>query len=287
MKSVIKIAAPLAAAAALAACGTQDVEDVRTLNPQGTSFNDNLARDYRDLALYEADRMYDWKDAPYFARKAKLAASGKPTAAATIDREKGADFDIPEERRAELEDGFRRLDAAMRAGARTDYPALAATAQAKYDCWVEQSEEDWQYDHIASCKDDFILAMERMETKAVTEAMPPVLVFFDWDKATLEGEAMPIVNQLADALRDQRGDVRVTGFADTSGPQDYNYRLGLRRAETVAGALANRGVDINRMTVTSEGEEDLRVPTGDGVREPQNRRVSVEATVTRPAMASR
>lgn len=287
MKRMMKIAAPLAAAAVLAACGTGAVDDVRGLNPQGSAFNDHLARNYKDLALYEADRMYDWKDAPYFARKAQLAASGQLPAAATIDGEKGAEFDIPEPRRNELRQGFQRLDAVMRAGARNQYPALAAAAQAKYDCWVEQSEENWQFDHIASCRDEFNLAMQRIETEATTDAGPPVLIFFDWDQATLEREAIPIVNQLADSLRNQEGAIRVTGHADTSGPRDYNYRLGMRRAETVAGALASRGVDRTRMTLISEGETDLRVPTADGVREPQNRRVNVQAATTRPAMASR
>jgi OOP family OmpA-OmpF porin len=286
MTRMLKMAAPVLAAAALAACGTADVQDARDLNVQGTAFNDNLARNYRDLALFEADEMYDWKDAPWFARKANLAAAGKPVAA-TSPTGGDTEFDIPEARRAELITGYQRLDAVMRSGARTRYPALAATAQAKYDCWVEQSEEDWQYDHIASCRDDFNLAMERMETKATMDAGPPVLIFFDWNQATLEREAIPIVDQLAKSLRDGEGGIKITGHADTSGPRDYNYRLGMRRAETVAGALRAQGVDGDRMTLTSEGEADLRVPTADGVREPQNRRVTVEATAMRPAMASR
>lgn len=284
MMSFVKIAAPLAAASVLAACGTYEVEDVRTMNVQGESYNAYLARDYRDLALYEADRMYDWKDAPYFARKSLAAAKGDQVAAADMD---GEGWDIPEERRGELMAGYQRLNAAMNSGARTDYPALAATAQAKYDCWVEQSEEDWQYDHIASCRDEFNLVMERIETKATMDAGPPVLIFFDWDQATLEREAVPIVDQLADSLRTQEGRVEVTGHADTSGPQDYNYELGMRRAQTVAGALAERGVDRDRMTLTSEGESDLRVPTADGVREPQNRRVTVQVQPEAPSMASR
>lgn len=285
MKLFTKVAAPLAAAVALSACGTNDVSDVRNMNVQGNAFNDQLARNYQDLALYEADRMYDWSSAPWYARKAKLAANGQLVAAASLDDGKGASFNIPRERRTELNQGFQRLDAAMRAGARTRYPALAATAQAKYDCWVEQSAENWQYDHIASCRDDFNLAMERMETPV--DAGPPVLIFFDWDQAVLEREAVPIVNQLADSLRNRQGDIRVTGHADTSGPRDYNYELGMRRAQTVAAALAQRGVDRQRMTLVSEGETDLRVPTADGVREPQNRRVNVQAATQRPAMASR
>lgn len=284
MYRILKFAAPLAAAMALAACGTQDVESARDLSVTGDSYSANLARDYRDLALYEADRMYDWKDAPYFARKSLAAAQGQPVAAADLD---GEGWDIPKERRAELIDGYRRLQAAMQDGAQTQYPALAATAQAKYDCWVEQSEEDWQFDHIASCRDDFNLAMKRIETKATMDPGPPVLIFFDWDKSVLQRDAVPIIDQLANALRSQQGTIRVIGHADTSGPQDYNYTLGMRRAQTVADALADRGVDADRMSLESSGESDLRVPTADGVREPQNRRATVQVQPQTPAMASR
>jgi len=48
---------------------------------------------------------------------------------------------------------------------------------------------------------------------------------------------------------------------------------GLRRA--AAAVLVQDGVPQTNLVVTGRGENDLRVPTPDGVREPQNRRVEI------------
>ncbi len=109
---------------------------------------------------------------------------------------------------------------------------------------------------------------------------PPVhqvyLVFFDWDKYNITPEGQQIV-QLAANQYHAGGSVRltVTGFTDTSGSASYNQRLSERRANAVAAALERLGVPRTDMAVSGRGENDLRVPTPNGVREPQNRRVEI------------
>jgi outer membrane protein OmpA-like peptidoglycan-associated protein len=51
--------------------------------------------------------------------------------------------------------------------------------------------------------------------------------------------------------------------------------LSLRRAKAVQAAMAKLGVPQNSIGVTGKGEEQPLVPTADGVREPQNRRVEI------------
>ena len=102
------------------------------------------------------------------------------------------------------------------------------------------------------------------------------LVFFDWDRDTITPEGMQIVQQAAAAFR-AGGPVtiQVTGYADRSGSAGYNQRLSERRANNVAGAMVRLGVPRQQMAVGGRGENDNRVPTADGVREPQNRRVEI------------
>jgi len=102
------------------------------------------------------------------------------------------------------------------------------------------------------------------------------LVFFDWDKYNITPEGQQII-QLAAQQYKAGGSVRlqVTGYTDTSGSPSYNQRLSERRANAVANALAGLGVARSDMAVIGRGENDLRVPTADGVREPQNRRVEI------------
>ena len=109
---------------------------------------------------------------------------------------------------------------------------------------------------------------------------PPVhqvyLVFFDWDKYNITPEGAQIIQLAANQYR-SGGSVRlqVTGYTDTSGSKAYNQRLSERRANAVAAALEKLGVPRTDMAVSGRGQNDLRVPTADGVREPQNRRVEI------------
>lgn len=116
---------------------------------------------------------------------------------------------------------------------------------------------------------------------AATPAPPPperkvFLVFFDWDRDTITPEGMQIIQQAAAAYRSGAPvRIMVTGYTDRSGSPGYNQRLSERRANNVANAMAGMGVPRGQMAVSGRGENDNRVPTADGVREPQNRRVEI------------
>jgi hypothetical protein len=109
-----------------------------------------------------------------------------------------------------------------------------------------------------------------------TTPAPSFMVFFDWDRSNLSPQAMATLQQAADAFK-STGAARVTatGHTDTSGPENYNMALSLRRANTVKDALITLGVPAAAITATGVGEAGLLVQTADGVREPQNRRVEV------------
>jgi OOP family OmpA-OmpF porin len=102
------------------------------------------------------------------------------------------------------------------------------------------------------------------------------LVFFDWSKADLTDRARQIIGEAASA-RSSTGVTRieVNGFTDRSGPASYNMGLSQRRANAVAAELVRRGVPRNEIVTRGFGEENNLVPTADGVREPQNRRVEI------------
>ena len=102
------------------------------------------------------------------------------------------------------------------------------------------------------------------------------LVFFDWDRADLTDRARQIIAEAAQATtRVQVTRIEVAGHADTSGTPSYNQGLSQRRAQNVASELVRLGVPREAITVQAFGESRPLVPTGDGVREPQNRRVEI------------
>jgi outer membrane protein OmpA-like peptidoglycan-associated protein len=102
------------------------------------------------------------------------------------------------------------------------------------------------------------------------------LVFFDWDRADLTDRARQIIGDAAqNSRRVQSTRIEVSGHADRSGTPAYNQRLSQRRAEVVAAELVRQGVNRNEIGVQAFGESRPLVPTGDNVREPQNRRVEI------------
>jgi OmpA-OmpF porin, OOP family len=102
------------------------------------------------------------------------------------------------------------------------------------------------------------------------------LVFFDWDKATLTDRARQIIREAADnSTKVQYTRIEVNGYTDTSGTPKYNQGLSVRRARAVQAELVKDGVPANAITIQGFGDTHLLVPTGPGVREPQNRRVEI------------
>ena len=101
-------------------------------------------------------------------------------------------------------------------------------------------------------------------------------VLFDWDRYDLTPQATEIVRQAAAHARAGGATrVHVVGHADTSGSAAYNVRLSQRRAATVRDALIAQGVTGGAITTEGRGETDLARPTADGVREPLNRRATI------------
>jgi outer membrane protein OmpA-like peptidoglycan-associated protein len=108
------------------------------------------------------------------------------------------------------------------------------------------------------------------------EAPKSYLVFFDFDKSDLTPEAQKIVRTAADnATKSNATKIEVTGHTDTSGSDAYNMRLSKRRAMSVEQELVKDGVPRQEIAIFAKGKREPLVPTGDGVREPQNRRVQI------------
>jgi opacity protein-like surface antigen len=102
------------------------------------------------------------------------------------------------------------------------------------------------------------------------------MVFFGWDKATLTDHARQIIREAADnSTKAQYTRIEVNGYTDTSGTKRYNQGLSVRRARAVQAELVKDGVPKNAITIQGFGDINLLVPTGPGVREPQNRRVEI------------
>ena len=95
-------------------------------------------------------------------------------------------------------------------------------------------------------------------------------------QGNLTDRARQIIKEAADnSTHVQYTRIEVNGYTDTSGTPQYNMGLSIRRANAVKAELIKDGVPVNAITTQGFGETHLLVPTGPGVREPQNRRVEI------------
>jgi outer membrane protein OmpA-like peptidoglycan-associated protein len=102
------------------------------------------------------------------------------------------------------------------------------------------------------------------------------IIFFGHNKSDLTTQAMDVVKEAAAAAKSGNiANVKLVGHTDRSGSDSYNQALSLRRAKSVKAALVGQGVADGSISMEAKGESEPLVPTADGVREPQNRRVNI------------
>jgi peptidoglycan-associated lipoprotein len=83
-------------------------------------------------------------------------------------------------------------------------------------------------------------------------------VYFDFDKSDLRPDAEATLRRNAAWLRKWPSvKVRVDGCADPRGTNEYNFGLGMRRADTVRAFLVSLGVALDRIEVVAVGETQL------------------------------
>jgi len=84
------------------------------------------------------------------------------------------------------------------------------------------------------------------------------VVHFDFDKYNIREDQLPIVEEVANILKDTKTNytVRIEGNCDEWGTDEYNYALGLKRAKTVKQALIDLGVPADKLTIISYGESN-------------------------------
>ena len=283
----------------------EDVTLLDEVQAVGSPFTQKLTSEYRDFVHHEIDAMHDHADGLHFARKGAAASKGY-----VVMPEPVSDWNLIPSDRHELATARGRLIRVFEYGARELRPEISAIAQARFDCWIEQEEENWQSSDIAKCKSEFFEALATLEAdikrpeppKPVAPVQQPpaapaplvespldvdptqpmrvenalYLVFFDFNKSNLNQGALSVIDAVANEIRSRSlNRVNIVGHADTVGSNRYNENLALKRANVVRSALITRGIAPNILRVESRGETDPMVPTADNVREPANRRAEI------------
>lgn len=90
---------------------------------------------------------------------------------------------------------------------------------------------------------------------AISEAQSKIqTVLFDFDKFNIRADMQAIVDGNAKVAGGVDAKIKLEGNADERGTDEYNYALGLKRANSVKAAYAAKGVAEARMSTVSFGE---------------------------------
>ncbi len=101
-------------------------------------------------------------------------------------------------------------------------------------------------------------------------------VYFEFDKSNLTSKSIQILKSVASALNENKSiQVTLAGHADERGTREYNLALGQRRAETVSDYFILNGINKNRISVKSYGEERPLAFGQDDESYSKNRRVEI------------
>jgi outer membrane protein OmpA-like peptidoglycan-associated protein len=119
---------------------------------------------------------------------------------------------------------------------------------------------------LAPDKAQLIFKLGKGEQSAVAKELKldRVIIFdysekvaFDTDRFDLKTDALPILNKQADILVNYfpKAPVHVCGYTDSTGSDDHNLKLSVKRANAVADYLIAKGVPKDRITPHGFGKE--------------------------------
>ena len=105
----------------------------------------------------------------------------------------------------------------------------------------------------------------------------PSDISFATNSAAVEPRLRPVLDAFANGLNNNPSPtmVRVVGHTDNTGSDAINDPLSLRRAESVRGYLADRGVRSDRIEVAGRGSREPLVSNDTAESRAKNRRVEI------------
>ena len=99
-------------------------------------------------------------------------------------------------------------------------------------------------------------AIEAKKRQEIERLRSEHIVYFDFDKSTVDGDFSAVLNAHAKFLNENSNvNVLIEGHADERGTPEYNIALGERRAKSIETYLENMGVSASQLSTVSYGEE--------------------------------
>lgn len=258
MKTVLAVSS-IATLMLMAACDTTLYDELQTTEATAGDFSKALKNEYSAFAKSEIDQ-YDWPDQQLIAKKGLLAARG-----AQPLPEEPKNWNIEKKAQGDLLNSRKDLIHWLNTDARFKKPIRSARAQASFDCWVEQKEENWQIEHINTCREGTALALPDITH-----------INFAFNKSSIDDTSLEHLRKVALDWRNDSGEfLLLQGHTDQVGNKTYNYALSKKRAEAVKRSLLAFGVPEDQIYMELWGKTRPRAELTDDKKQISNRRVEI------------
>lgn len=91
-----------------------------------------------------------------------------------------------------------------------------------------------------------------------------VKVYFDYDKSDLRDDAVQVLSKAVYTMESNlKADILITGNADVRGSEQYNQKLGERRAAAVKKFMTDHNIPENRIKILSQGKMNALAASND------------------------
>ena len=169
--------------------------------------------------------------------------------------------------RADAADQKAQADAARSAAEASQASAMQADAASQAAALSAQQQADELQRQIATLQ-------ARQTDRGLVVTLGDVL--FASGRADLKDGADRNLNKLVSFLNKYPDrSVRIEGYTDSVGTEDFNLGLSQRRADSVRSYLVNQGIGSERLTTSGRGEADPVAGNDSASGRQQNRRVEV------------
>lgn len=254
-----------------------EIEALNEAKSTGSPFTQRMTDEYRSYVKLK-QRSLDYSDARHFARKGLMSAQGQ-----VVMPEPLSNWHLDDTSARDLRAARTELLQVLNAGGRAKAPVEASAAQMKYDCWIEQEEQNWASPRPVACRAEYQKAFQALKARVgntlpksekageaipekvmpkndviTSDNMPPVmdpsaiqsgldegmfLAFFDFDSAKLNATGTQVVDAVAEQIKKRKDLKSVRLVGHTDSSGSAQYNM----------RLSARRADAVRSALASRG----------------------------------
>jgi outer membrane protein OmpA-like peptidoglycan-associated protein len=123
-------------------------------------------------------------------------------------------------------------------------------------------------------KQEVKVKQKEKKPKGYQPLLTQARIHFEFNKAKIKKEYMPYLNVISKYLKAHPNlKVKIVGYTDNIGSENYNKKLSLKRAEAVKNALVKFGISPKRIEILGKGKKDFLFDNKNELNRFTNRRV--------------